>query len=59
MKRDDYVDNGNLLSALLQEEFFQDDDKMIIDECITFFFAGTQTTSITVTNTLMYLMKNP
>ena len=58
MKRADFKDKGDLLSTLLNEELYKSDDAMIVDECITFFFAGTQTTSITVSNLIMYCMNN-
>ena len=32
---------GDLLEILLTDELFKDNDKMIIDECLTFFFAAT------------------
>lgn len=32
---------------------------MIIDECLTFFFAGSQTSSTTTQNLLMYAIKQP
>jgi cytochrome P450 len=37
---------GCLLSILLNDDLFKNDDTMIIDECLTFFFAGTQTSSV-------------
>jgi cytochrome P450 len=41
MKSKDYKEKGDLLSILLNDELFKNDDKMIIDECLTFFFAAT------------------
>lgn len=41
------------------DDNFKDDEEMIIDECLTFFFAGSQTTSITQQNLVMNLMKAP
>ena len=40
LKRKDFLDRGDLLSILSQDELFCDDPQMIVDECITFFFAG-------------------
>ena len=31
---------GDFLTILLTEEFFMNDNERIIDECLTFFFAG-------------------
>jgi hypothetical protein len=31
---------GDLLSILLTDELFSLDNEMIVDECFTFFFAG-------------------
>jgi len=31
---------GDLLSILLEDPLFKDDDEMITDEILTFFFAG-------------------
>jgi len=31
---------GDLLSILLTDELFSLDNEMIVDECLTFFFAG-------------------
>lgn len=40
MKNPDYVDQGDLLSIMLNEDIFQGADEIIVDECFTFFFAG-------------------
>ena len=40
-------DSGSdLLGILLTDENFHDDDEMILDECLTFFFAGAGTSSM-------------
>lgn len=42
MSQKDYVDDSiDLLSMLVTNELFKDDDKKILDECLTMFFAGT------------------
>ena len=38
---------------------FKDDNDMIIDECISFFLAGSQTTAATSGNLIYYLMQEP
>jgi len=35
-----YVDTGDLLSILLEDDFFKNDDEIIINESLTFFLAG-------------------
>ena len=49
-------DKGDLLSILLSDDLFKNDDKMIVDECLTFFFAATQTSSMSTGNMLIHLM---
>jgi cytochrome P450 len=45
----------NLLSILLTDELYMNDDEMIIDELMTMILAATQTTALTVTNSLYYI----
>ena len=40
MKKDNYQDKGDLLTIFLHDEIFANNDDRIIDECLTFFFAG-------------------
>lgn len=40
MARESYEDKGDLLSILLSDDLFKNDKNAIIDECLTFFFAG-------------------
>ena len=40
MKAKNFVDRGDLLHILLSDELFKNDDRQILDECLTFFFAG-------------------
>jgi cytochrome P450 len=42
----------------LTDELFSLDNDMIVDECLTFFFAGSQTSSVTIQNLMMHLLKN-
>ena len=39
-------EGGGILSILLRDELFKDDMTIILDECLAFFFAATQTLSI-------------
>jgi len=51
---------GDLLGILLQdEEVFAHNYEMIIDECVTFFIAGSQTTANATSNLICYLLMNP
>ena len=36
---------GDFLTILLTDPFFMDNKQRIIDECLTFFFAGSQTSA--------------
>jgi len=51
-------DRPDLLSILLQDEVYKDNDKMIVDECITFFAAGSHTIKSANVNVLIYLTLN-
>ena len=51
--------SGDLLGILLEDSIFNGDDEMIIDECLTFFFAGSQTSSVAIQNLLLMLIKHP
>ena len=35
----------DIVSILLQDDLFKDNESVILDECLTFFFAGSSTTS--------------
>jgi cytochrome P450 len=48
-------DGADLLSILLEDEMYHNNDDVIIDECITFFLAGSQTVKVTNANIIMHL----
>jgi cytochrome P450 len=50
------VDKGDLLSILLQDDLFKDDSVGIVNECMTFFLAGSATMSVTSSHLLMFAM---
>ena len=50
---------GDLLSIMLQDPLFSENDEQIINESITFFLAGTLTQATTVANALCYMIEKP
>lgn len=56
LKKDD---SGDLLSIILENENFHHNDVMIVDECLTFFFAGSQTSTVAAQNLMLMLIKHP
>jgi cytochrome P450 len=59
-KRRGQPNNGNdLLSILLQEPLFANDDEAVVDELLTIFIAGGQTTAHAAQNLLLHLLKHP
>jgi len=57
--KNDYVDRGDLLATLLEDELFANDNEVIIDQCLTFFVAGSQTLFFSTSNLIMYVHQNP
>ena len=45
----------DFLTLLMQDDLFKYNDSYMIDECITFMFASTQTTTVMTSTALMYL----
>ena len=54
MKQQDYKHENDILSLILTDDLFKDNDEMIVDESITFIVAGTQTTAVTTSNLICY-----
>ena len=50
---------GDFLTILIVDEHFKDDKSRIIDEVFTFFFAGSQTSSVATQNLIFALCKHP
>ncbi len=48
----------DLLSIMINTDFFQGNDELIIDEVMTFFLAGMKTIQISTTNLIYYLTKH-
>jgi cytochrome P450 len=57
MKREDYVTKGDLLESLIESGVYETNE--IIDELVTFFVGGFDTTSKAVELALYSLGKNP
>lgn len=55
--REPYPDD--FLSILLSNSHFEGRDERIVDECLTFFFAGSQTSAIATQNLIFGLLKHP
>lgn len=53
------ADQADLLSILIQNEFFESNDNLIVDELVTFFFAGMKTIQATTTNLIFHMEANP
>ena len=49
---------ADFLSILVEDELYKGDFKMIIDECISFMIAATQTTAVLVSETLFRLTQD-
>ncbi len=49
---------ADLLSIMLNDPMFQNDDEIILNESLTFFLAGSQTQASLLSNTLCYLIQN-
>ncbi len=50
---------GDLLTIMLNDPLFKDNDEQIINESITFFLAGTLTQATTIANALCYMIQQP
>ncbi len=44
---------------MLEDDLFKDSNKMIIDECLIFFFAESQTLSMAHSDKAFYLIRDP
>ena len=51
--------DGDLLSIILSDELYREDLEKTLDELTILFVAGNETTKITQTNTVCYLVQNP
>jgi len=58
-EKDKFVNNPDLLTILLSDDMFKNNNKAMIDEIITFFLAGSFTLRSVNSNMFMYLGMNP
>jgi cytochrome P450 len=49
----------DFLTILLTDELFAGNDEMVIDECVTFMLAATQTTTTLLKNLFFFLTMHP
>jgi cytochrome P450 len=49
---------SDFLSILLEDEVYYESDKMIVDECFTFVFESTQTTTTLMSNFIFSIIMN-
>ena len=49
---------GDFLTMLLEDELFQDKEELIVDECLTFMLAASQTTTGTIIHCLHFLSRH-
>ena len=56
-KKPGFVDKGDFLTNLLKDELFANQDVLIIDECITFLLAATQTSTTLIINCVYNLSR--
>ncbi len=49
-------DKGDLLSIMLQDPIFENNDDQIVNESLTFFLASTLTQATTIANTVTYMI---
>ena len=54
-----FKDQSDLLSVLVDNEFYRDQEEKIVDEVIMIFLAGSKTTQNTAANMFCYFEKNP
>jgi cytochrome P450 len=49
-------EKGDLLSIMLKDSLFENNDEQIINESMTFFFAGTISQATTTSNAICYIL---
>ena len=49
----------DLLEILITNDFYKNQDELMIDEIVTFFVAGMKTLQLSSTNLIWYMAKNP
>ena len=57
MKDPEFVNKGDFLTMMIEDELFKSTEEYIIDECITMMLAGTATTTLLLSNAVYHLTK--
>ena len=55
MKSETYINKGDFLSLLLEDEVFNTNEELLVDECTTFMFGSTSTSTSLISNVLYYV----
>jgi cytochrome P450 len=58
-KQETEIGRGDLLSIMLGDPMFSENDEVMIDELLTIFFAGSQTTANATQNLILHLLQHP
>ena len=58
-KQQTEIGRGDLLSIMLGDPMFSENDEVMIDELLTIFFAGSQTTANATQNLILHLLQHP
>jgi cytochrome P450 len=53
-----FKSKGDFMTMLLQDDLFKGQNDYIVDECLTFMGAASQTTALLMANALFYLTQN-
>lgn len=56
MQSKDFVNSGDVLTSLILDETFKDQEEWIVDECVLLMVAGTNATTRFVYSTLYHLI---
>ena len=58
-KQETEIGRGDLLSIMLGDPMFSENEEVMIDELLTIFFAGSQTTANATQNLILHLLQHP
>jgi cytochrome P450 len=55
MSSPDFINRGDFLTLMLNDDLFKGQEQYMIDESLTFMLAGTMTTTMLISNGVYYL----